>query len=558
MPQAAPVPPGVVALIDTHARRIQDLARALRAASQRVVLIEPGRRAIADVVACAPDLLVAHATLPEPSFGTLVRGVRQVLGSDLPALAILGRASAPDLPEADDVVREPIDVGEFSLRVARLLRERHARGALQRKVQALLGLYKVSWAFSLAGGPDAVYGHLARQTAELLKATKALVLLYDPERRRMLGQHPGHGLTREQVEQIHYSVDEARQRWNFRTNGPLISNRPASDSRVLPDLAEQLDLHSVVLAPLVAGGDPRFHGVLLVGDREAGGGFNDDDLNLLTAVAGQAAIAVSNLKLHGEIQRKNALLEEFDRVKSEFVAIVAHDFRKPLMAIRGFAELVLEEPDLPVESRADFMRTVIQETDHLAALAHDTLLITRIETGAFEYDFSEFDLGPFLLDCVPMGLSNHSVLLDVPSDFPRIVADPERLRQVIGNLTSNAVKYSPDGGSIVLRGRARGSDHVVLEVIDQGLGIPEEHLGRLFQKFARVRDERHMSVSGTGLGLYIARLIVEGHGGRIWVESEPGRGSVFSVALPRDARQARRRARRQAEQRAQESAGRGD
>jgi signal transduction histidine kinase len=278
-----------------------------------------------------------------------------------------------------------------------------------------------------------------------------------------------------------------------------------------------------------------------VADRVGGGGFGEDDLNLLTAIAGQAAVAVANLKLHGEIQRKNALLEEYDRLKSEFVAIVAHDFRKPLMAIRGFAELVLEEPDLPVEARRDFMRTVVEETDHLAALANDTLLITRIETGEMEYAFAQLDLGPFLLDAVPMGLSNHSLLLDVPPGLPPIVADPERLRQVISNLTSNAIKYSPEGGSIIVRVRLRGTEHVVIEVIDHGLGIPEEAVDKLFQKFSRVRDERHLAVSGTGLGLYIARLIVEAHGGRIWVESEPGRGSVFALVLPRDARRQRER-----------------
>jgi signal transduction histidine kinase len=537
-----PAPPGHVVLVHPDARRALDLARELRGGGQRVTIIEPGRRATQSLVEQVPDLLVAPLALLDPPFAELVRGTREVLGSDLPVLALLSEGEMHAVLEADDIVREGASPGELVLRVGCLLRARLERQALQRKVQDLLGLYKISWAFSLAGGPDAVFGHLARQSAELLRAGKAMVLLYDPELRRMTGQFPAHGLTREQSEQVRYGVDDARQRWNFRANGPLISNRASADSRVLPELVALLDLHSVLLAPMIAGGDGRFHGVLMVADRLGGGGFGEDDLNLLTAIAGQAAVAVANLKLHGEIQRKNALLEEYDRLKSEFVAIVAHDFRKPLMAIRGFAELVLEEPDLPAESRRDFMRTVVEETDHLAALANDTLLITRIETGQMEYAFSEFDLGPFLLDCVPLGLSNHSVLLDVPPGLPRIVADPDRLRQVIVNLTSNAIKYSPGGGSIIVRARLRGLEHVVLEVIDHGLGIPEESVDRLFRKFSRVRDEAHLAVSGTGLGLYIARLIVEGHGGRIWVESEVGRGSVFALVLPRDARRAQRTA----------------
>ena len=141
---------------------------------------------------------------------------------------------------------------------------------------------------------------------------------------------------------------------------------------------------------------------------------------------------------------------------------------------------------------------------------------------------------------MPLGLSDHSVLLDVPPGFPRIWADPDRLRQTLSNLVSNAVKYSPSGGSIVVRVRERGTQHIVIEVVDNGLGIPPEQVGKLFQKFARVRSDEHLKVSGTGLGLYICRLIVEGHGGQIWVESEMGRGSTFGMALPIDARLAQR------------------
>jgi signal transduction histidine kinase len=207
------------------------------------------------------------------------------------------------------------------------------------------------------------------------------------------------------------------------------------------------------------------------------------------------------------------------------------------MAIRGFAELVLEETDLSTESRQEFMRTVISETEHLALLANDTLLITQIETGQFSFNFTEVDLGPFILDAVPLGLSEHSVLMDVPPGFPKIWADPERMHQVLTNLVTNSVKYSPAGGSITVRCRERGSQHIVIEVIDHGLGIPAEQVGRLFQKFQRVRSEEHYKISGTGLGLYICRLIVEGHGGQIWVESEFGKGSTFGMALPLDARQ---------------------
>jgi signal transduction histidine kinase/CheY-like chemotaxis protein len=532
-------PAGRIAVIHEDSEQAESLAHTLRTAGHRVTVVVPGRRIVQQVVDGSPDLIVASLTLIDPPMSSIVKGVRQALGAD-PRILVLYHFDPDDAPdEVDDILKaEPLETGELVMRVGRLLRDQAERRTLQKKVSELSGLYKMSWAFSLAGGAEALFGHIARHSAELLKAERGVVLLYDAERRHLVAQAPGHGLSPGQVERLRYAVDgEARSRWNFRKNGPLLSNKAASDTRLLPDLVSELGLRSLIAVPITRG--PTILGVVAVADRESGGAFTDDDLNQLLALAGQATVAVENLRLHDEIKKANALLQEYDRLKSEFVGIVAHDFRKPLMAIRGFSELVLEEPDLAIETRQEFMRTVISETEHLAILANDTLLITQIETGEFSFNFREVELGPFILESVPLGLSDHSVLMDVPADFPKIFADPDRLRQVLTNLVTNAVKYSPDGGSITVRCRERGLHHVVIAVIDHGLGIPPEQVGKLFQKFERVRSEEHMKISGTGLGLYICRLIVEGHGGQIWVESEPGKGSTFAIALPLDARSAR-------------------
>lgn len=525
---------GHVAILDPRRERAEALARALRSASHRVTLVKPSRRAAQAVVEQTPDLLLISLGCSDPPVGAIVRGVRQALGDDLAVLVLVGADDPDVLVEADEMIKEPLDPGELVLRVSNILRAQAERRLLQRRVEQLLKLHKVTWAFSLAGGPRKLFGHLARQCAEIVKAEKGLVLLFDAEHRQMVGQHEAYGLTPEQVAAARYSVDgEARSRWNFRKNGPLVSNNAQADTRLLPEIATNLDLRSVLMVPLTRG--PKVDGALLAADRQGGGAFGDDDLNLLLAMAGQATVAVENLRLHEELKRANDLLKEYDRMKSEFVAIVAHDFRKPLMAIRGFAELVLEEPQLPEESKQEFMRTVIAETDALATLANGTLLITQIETGQLRFHWSEIDLGPFILQAMPLGLAEHSVLLDIPPHFPCVVADADRLRQVLTNLVSNAVKYSPHGGSINIRCRERGEDHVVIEVVDHGLGIPKDQIGNLFQKFSRVRSDEHMRVQGTGLGLYICRLIVEGHGGQVWVESEVGQGSVFGLVLPRDA-----------------------
>jgi signal transduction histidine kinase/DNA-binding response OmpR family regulator len=528
-------PAGRIALLHPDAEKGAAIARLLRSAGHRVTVLDVGRRASQAVIESSPDLLVASLSA-EPPLGTIVRAARQGLGADFAVLVVVGVDDPDTLVEADEIIREPIDSGELDLRVAGLLRGQAERRGLERRVHELLGLYKMSWAFSLAGGRESLFHHLAEQAAEVLKSEKALLLLYDKERRQIVAQPPGFGWDQERIERLRYPVDgDARSRWNFRKNGPLISNKPQADSRLLPDVVAELNLQgSVIIAPLTQGS--LVQGLLLVADRRDGGPFGDEDLNLLLAMSVQASVAVENLRLHEEVKRANALLQEYDRVKSEFVAIVAHDFRRPLMAIRGFAELVLEEPDIPADARQEFMRTVINETEELARLADDTLLITRIETGEFLYRWCELDLGPFILDSIPLGLSDHSILLDIPAQFPKIIADPDRLHQVLVNLTTNAVKYSPGGSSITVRCRERGAQHVVIEFIDHGLGIPQDQIPRLFQKFQRVRTEEHMRISGTGLGLYICRLIVEGHSGQIWVESEVGKGSTFGLVLPVDPR----------------------
>jgi signal transduction histidine kinase len=531
-------PASHIAVVHEGGAQAEALGRALRTVGHRVTVVVPGRRVAESIVELSPDLVLASLGLIDPPISEVVRDLRKDLGNDLRILALY-HFDVKDVPrDVDDVIRaEPLDEHELALRVGRLLRDQAQRRLLQKKNDELLGLYKMSWAFSLAGGAEALFAHIARHSAEMLKADRGLVLLYDAEKRQLVAQRPGHGLTPEQVERIRYPVDgEARSRWNFRKNGPLLSNKAQADTRLLPDLIGATGVSSLLVAPITRG--PMILGLLAVADRTGGGHFNDEDLNRLLALAGQTTIAIENLRLHEEIKKANELLQEYDRLKSEFVGIVAHDFRRPLMAIRGFAELVLEEPDLALETRQEFMKTVINETEHLALLANDTLLITQIETGQFSFHYEELDLGPFVLETVPLGMSEHSLLMDVPPGTPKIWADPNRLHQVLNNLVSNATKYSPGGGAVTVRCRQRGPDHVVIEVIDQGLGIPQEQVGRLFQKFARVRSDEHMKISGTGLGLYICRLIVEGHGGQIWTESEVGKGSTFGIVLPLDARTA--------------------
>lgn len=526
---------GHVAVLHGNRQRAVALGHMLKAAGHTITVVEEGPRALAELRLANPDLVLGASSYGTTGPEEVVRELRRSLGREVFLLLVQGREDSVPAMEADEMIREPVDPRELNLRVRLALRNDSELRRLHARNEELAGLSQGSWIHSLAGGAEALFGQLARHAALTLRAEKGLVLLLDGQRRTMVAQPPGFGATPGDIERVRYPVDgEARSLWNFRLNGPLLSNEAATDRRLVPGLADALGLRSLLVTPILAG--RQVIGLLAVAGRPAGQPFRDEDLNALQFVAGQASVAVENHRLHEQLKTANLRLQEFDRLKSEFVAMVAHDFRSPLMAIRGFAEMVLEDSDLGVDNRKQFVQTIINETDDLARLASDTFLITQMEAGHFTYQWSEIDLGPFVLDAIARGRTDHPVGIDVPSGLPRLTADPERLRQVITNLVSNAVKYSPGGDSVLVRARQPAGGHVQIQVVDHGLGIPADQIGRLFQKFERVRTEKHALIGGTGLGLYICRLITEGHGGRIWVESEPGAGSTFSVLLPLDPR----------------------
>ena len=275
-------------------------------------------------------------------------------------LLLQGPADQHDdtLVEADEILREPIDPGELDLRVGGMLRAQADRRVLQRKRKDLLGLYKCLVGVLAGRRPARVLrqpGQPERRPAQ--GAEGAWRCCLRPERRQIIAQSPGlRARTEEQIARVRYAVDpRPRQPLELPQERPLLSIKAQADSRLLGSLVSELDLHSVLIAPMTRG--PLVVGLLMVADRMGSQPpFGDEDLNSLLRWPARPASRSRTCACTSELKRANELLQEYDRLKSEFVAIVAHDFRKPLMAIRGFAELVLEEPDIPPDARGEFMR----------------------------------------------------------------------------------------------------------------------------------------------------------------------------------------------------------
>ena len=244
-------------------------------------------------------------------------------------------------------------------------------------------------------------------------------------------------------------------------------------------------------------------------------------------------MAASLERTVADLEERNRTLGESEQVKSELVSNVSHELRTPLASVLGFSSLMLDREVTPEETRR-YLEVIRTEARRLAALLNDLLDLQRVEQDALELRSDEVDLNELLSTQVTLysAQSDAHELKFQPADEPLTVrGDRDRLAQVVGNLLSNAIKYSPDGGVVGVSATAIG-DEAWVWVRDEGLGIPGGHQEQIFTKFFRGDVGRELGISGTGLGLVLARQIVEAHGGHIGFESEAGRGSTFWLQLP--------------------------
>lgn len=276
-----------------------------------------------------------------------------------------------------------------------------------------------------------------------------------------------------------------------------------------------------------------FNRMLASGQEEAGEVFDPENQRYFQISV--YPLADEQGRLRGGVHVAHDITEErqLQRLKDEMLSAVSHEMRTPLTAMLGFVEFMLENEVSPAE-RQDYLQTVHKETERLNDLISNFLDLQRLQAQLESYHFEAVSVAEMLSEAghlFTLASRTHSNRIECPQDIDPIQGDAKRLQQALKNLISNAIKYSPAGGEVVLRA-VREGDRVTISVTDQGMGIPPQALERIFERFYRVDDSDRRIPGGIGLGLALVREVVRAHGGRVWAESSLGQGSTFFFTLP--------------------------
>jgi signal transduction histidine kinase/CheY-like chemotaxis protein len=467
-----------------------------------------------------------------------VLGVPMVLDGDLVGVLLVWRTEVDPFGDREtEVLTTFAAQATIAIRQVALLRTLEARQQeLAQKIEQLEGLGEVGQAVSSSLDLDEVLATIVAHAVHLSGTDGGSIFEFD-EAGSEFRVRTAYGTSDELLERL--------RRIHIGRAGTLVG-RAADEGRPIQvsDLRQvPLDPHlqclleagwqSLVTVPMLREG--RIVGALVV-RRRTPGGFSEETCDLLETFASQSSLAILNARLFGELERKSAELEIASRHKSEFLASMSHELRTPLNAVIGFSEVLLEHMFGDLNERQDeYVRDIWSSGKHLLDLLNDILDLSKVEAGRMDLEWSTFSVREALENGLALmreraARKSISLSLEAAPELGLIHADELRFKQVVLNLLSNAVKFTPEGGTVVVRATSDGSE-VSVTVTDTGIGVASADQARIFESFQQgARGAQHQE--GTGLGLTLCRRIIGLLGGRMWLESEVGKGSTFGFVLP--------------------------
>jgi signal transduction histidine kinase len=420
----------------------------------------------------------------------------------------------------DEFIIKPFSFDELRDAVAKALEKERLRRENARLL-ALIPLFELNKTLMTTMELDEILNRVVRIALEETEADLAALFLLDKE-----GRKP------KLVTSIGLKGDFRIPERVMRNKEQIVVNEGAGYEGIFAEAMDKMGVHSLIVNPLLVKDEPI--GAIVLAKASEGEIFSPSDTELLWVLSGQAAIAIESARLFEEINLAYEELKKLDRMKSKFINIAAHELRTPLAILMGHADILEEETKGEVKER---LGIILRNAMHLKSLIDNMLDLRYLEAGLSRIQLQEVDLqeviNSIVRDFIPLAKGKEQIIeVSVPEGFPLINADRGKLESVLDNLLSNAIKFTPPGGRIGIEVKDWAGE-VSVSVWDTGIGIPTEEHERIFESFYQVEESMRREHGGLGLGLAISKGMVELWGGRIWVESEVGKGSTFTFTIPK-------------------------
>jgi len=434
----------------------------------------------------------------------------------------------------DYLVKGQLD-GNLMVRAMRYAIERkRAEEEIRHRNEELMALNALSTTISQSPNLDHILHAAVDKVLEVMSIDAGWVQLLD-ENTGLLSLAAHRGFSQKMIQETKtIKLGESMTGRVAQLGEPIVVNKISDDPRLSMESGSQENLHAFAGVPIKS--KDNVLGVLGIFSRSPRE-LSVQETQLLIAIGHQVGVAIENARLAQEASEIE-ILQELNRLRSELIANVSHELRTPLGLIKVFCTTLLrEDVGFDREMQQRFLRNIDEETDKLERIVDNLLDLSRMESGRLRLDKRPIDVGQLaqkVMDTMKMDIqpTQHRFVHDFPTIPLMAIIDPKRIEQVLRNLMSNAIKYSPGGGTITVGGRG-DKRQLLVWVRDQGIGIHPQDLERVFDRFYRVENETTQRVRGAGLGLSVCQGILEAHGERIWVESTPGTGSTFYFTLKR-------------------------
>jgi signal transduction histidine kinase len=404
---------------------------------------------------------------------------------------------------------------------------------VRKKIQKIAQLVEISAILNSTLKPELLLQNILEAAADLLDCCVISILLYD-EREKELRFAATSSVNIDQLEQIPVPLDNSLAGTIYTENRHLVINNTKDDPRHYDEVGEEVGLQVDSLLGVPMRIKDRVTGVIEALNKE-GGDFTDFDVSLLLVVASQAAISIHNAQLIQALQKANIELSQADKLKRDLMAVASHELRTPLGNILGYATLLYEDA---IDENKPLASSILKASSKLRAVLDDIANMNLLYTGEADLDFTDCTLQQvieYAKEEVRATVNNedHTVVYQISEEPIPLLVDLPKMSVVFVNLLLNAIRFTPVEGKIVLSVSDR-KDEVMISIADTGRGIAEESLEKIFEVFYQEDDHMTRKYGGLGLGLSIARELVNLHGGRIWAESDGiGKGATFQVVLPK-------------------------